>query len=304
MSLVMGIDGGGSNVRIVITDRNLAVLGESYGSAVNPSIVGHETAGDRIREAMRAALDHAKLTAEQIEAVGIGVAGAAAQHSEVWLREVVSGVLPTTDVVPSSDFEIALVGARGERRGILILAGTGSAAYGVNEAGETALVGGWGYWLGDEGSGYWIGMSALRWITWADDGRSLGTQLTERLLSELHLAHPRDLIDWLQRLGNPPVQEIAALAPSVMAVAAGGDPIACQLIWSAAEGLAIMGRTAAKRLQMEKPDYAFAGGLLETPNLLTQFLCDKLPIPEMPVGLHPPVIGAALLAIQRLNKVM
>lgn len=302
MRIVMGIDGGGSTVRVVITRDGLTVLGESSGGTVNPSIVGHETAAERIRDAMRAALHSAGTAPDQVDGVGIGVAGAATQHSEAWLREVVAPVLPTAYIVPSSDLEIALVGARGERRGILILAGTGSAAYGVNDEGDTVLVGGWGYLLGDEGSGYWIGMQALRWVTWAEDGRSLGTELTQALLTELQLEHPRDLIGWLHRLDKPPVREIAALAPVVLKVAKGGDPIAYQLIWGSAEALVAMGRATAEKLRIAEPHYVFAGGLLETPNLLSYFLCEKLRIPNIPHRLHPPVIGAALLALMHVQK--
>jgi N-acetylglucosamine kinase-like BadF-type ATPase len=145
-------------------------------------------------------------------------------------------------------------------------------------------------------------MQALRWVTWAEDGRSLGTQLTEALLAELQLEHSRDLVGWIYRSDKPPIREIAALAPLVLEIAEGGDPIAYQLIWGSAEALAEMGRSAAKKLGIEKPDYAFAGGLLEVTNLLSKRLCEKLNLPDIPQRLHPPVIGAALLALNHLNK--
>lgn len=299
MPIVMGIDGGGSTIRVAVTDHDLTVLGESRGETVNPSIIGHDSAAQRIREAMQAALYNAGVTADQIDGVGIGVAGAAAQHSATWLCEVVSSVLPSAFVVPSSDLEIALVGARGERRGILILAGTGSAAYGVNDSGESALVGGWGYLLGDEGSGYWIGKEALRLIASADDGIAEKTALSTVVLSALGLQRPRDLTGWLYQ--KPRNQEIAALAPTILKIAGEGDPVANKLITKAADALAALSRAAAKKLQIENPDYALAGGLLETPNLLTKLLCENLSIPEIPPRLHPPVIGAALLALLHLK---
>ena len=157
MTYYMGIDGGGSTVRVVIVTPDLTICGQSEGPTVNPGVVGSENAANTIRQAMRTALKSANLTADQIAAVGIGVAGAAAYHSADWLRAVVGAVTPQARIVPSADFEIALVGALGQREGVLVLAGTGSLAYGVNAAGETALVGGWGYLLDDAGSGYWIG---------------------------------------------------------------------------------------------------------------------------------------------------
>src|SRR6185295_15071152 len=109
---------------------------------------------------------------QDLSGAGVGIAGASVIHSEDWLREVFSTIMPGVPFVPSSDLEIALVGALGERRGVLVLAGTGSAGFGINLAGQSLQVGGWGYLLGDEGSSYWIGMQALQMLTRLADGRA------------------------------------------------------------------------------------------------------------------------------------
>src|SRR5690349_13591838 len=121
---VMGIDGGGSSIRAVITSLALDVRGEIRGETANPSVIGREQAAARIQNVIRATLENAALSAASIAGVGIGVAGAAASHSEAWLREVVAGVLPDSRIVASADYEIALVGAHGARKGVLVLAGT------------------------------------------------------------------------------------------------------------------------------------------------------------------------------------
>ncbi len=181
----MGIDGGGSTVRVAIITPEMQLCGETHGSTANPGVVGTAAATHTIRAAMHDALTVAQLTPAQIAAVGIGVAGAAAHHSADWLREIVADVTPNAHIVPSADFEIALVGALGERRGVLLLAGTGSVAYGVNEMGETALVSGWGYLLDDAGSGYWIGKQALNAVVRAGDRRGPETALVARILEHL-----------------------------------------------------------------------------------------------------------------------
>jgi N-acetylglucosamine kinase-like BadF-type ATPase len=295
---VMGIDGGGSAIRVVITTPDLTVRGQRDGPTVNPGVVGFETAARTIRDAMRAALASADLTPNQITAVGIGIAGAAAHHSAGWLREVVAAVTPHALIIPSADFEIALVGAVGRREGVLVLAGTGSLAYGVNAAGRSALVGGWGYLLDDAGSGYWIGIRALAAVARAADGRGPQTSLTSILLEALDLAKPLDLIGWLYHSETARTRAVAQLAPLVLDRAARGDLVAQVIITGATAELTQAAHTVMRRLDMPAPDFAFAGGLLSQPNLLSESLCAALGLDALPVPHHPPVIGAALLALE------
>lgn len=297
----MGIDGGGSTVRVAITTPEMQICGEAQGSTANPSVVGAEVAAQTIRMAMQDALTAAQLTSTHIAAVGIGVAGAAAHHSATWLREVITGVIPNTIIVPSADFEIALVGALGERHGVLVLAGTGSLVYGVNAAGETALVGGWGYIIDDAGSGYWIGRSALEVMARVGDGRGPNTALVQRILDHLGLSTPRDLVPWLYQSKQPVSRRVAALAPLVIACADEGDHVAQHIISAAWNELYHATKTVMRRLDMHNPRIAFAGGLLTTPNGLSTHLCAALQLPTIPEPRYPPVIGAALLARSALD---
>jgi glucosamine kinase len=299
-SYVMGIDGGGSTVRVAITTPELTIRGQASGPTANPSVVGRDAAAETIRAAMRSALRSADLSPEQINAVGIGIAGAAASHSEAWLREVVTAVTPHARLALSADYETALVGAIGQRCGVLVLAGTGSFAYGVNVKGETALVGGWGYLIGDEGSGYWLGSEGLRAVVRALDGRGPMTTLTTALLSALGLSDRMDLIHWLYDGAANRTREIAALGP-LMLEQASSDPVAAAIVQRAADELAQATEAVIRRLNMESPEFAFAGGLLSEPNPLTEALCRALRLSAIPVPRYPPVIGAALLALRTIQ---
>jgi len=296
-SYVMGIDGGGSTVRVVITTPELTLCGQASGPTANPSVVGHAAAADTIRTAMHSALRSAGLSPEQIAAVGIGIAGAAADHSGAWLQEVVTAVTPHARLALSADYETALVGALGQRYGVLVLAGTGSLAYGVDAKGESALVGAWGYLIGDEGSGYWLGKEGLRAAARALDGRGPLTSLTTALLSALGLSDRRDLVHWLYDDPGSHTREIAELAPLVLDQAA-IDPLAAAIIQRAADELIQAVEAVIRRLKMKSPEFAFAGGLLSGPNALTDAMCRALRLPAVPVPRYPPVIGAALLAVQ------
>lgn len=140
MRRFMGIDGGGSNLRVVIVDERMNELALQRSTTANPSVIGFDTSKTLIQQTIREALSQANM--DTVDAVGIGIAGAAATRSQDWLESLVLEVLPETHIVASSDAEIALVGALGQRHGILILAGTGNIAYGVNTKGESAYLGG------------------------------------------------------------------------------------------------------------------------------------------------------------------
>lgn len=294
---LMGIDGGGSTVRVVIVTPALDVRAEYIGPAVNPSAVGREEAASRIQAAMRETIRQAGLTPDQITGVGAGIAGASNRFAWAvdWVREVVQAVTPQARVVPSSDYEIALVGAKGQRLGILLLAGTGSLAYGVNAAGQSALVGGWGYLLGDEGSGYWLGSQALRAVARMADGRGRNTLLSKKLLKALHFTQPLDILPWLYG-ESPRVQEIARLAPLVLECAAQRDPVARSIVENGAFDLALAVRSVMHRLDLHEHRPVFAGSLLTTPNPLSRLVCTMLDMPGIPTPRYTPVIGAALLA--------
>ena len=296
--VVMGIDGGGSTLRVVITDADLNIIGQSEGGTANPSVIGHEAAAQLIHKQIQVALESAGLAAAQIEAVAAGIAGASATHSADWLDKVLRPALPQALIVPSSDVEIALVGAHARREGILVLAGTGSVAYGINASGQAAQVGGWGYLIGDEGSGYWLGLQAIQAVTQAVDGRASETTLTEVILKTLALDMPRQLIAWLYRSETPRTPDIARLAPLVIAAAA-VDPTARYILVHGAQALSDHVTALQQQLEMPNTAIALAGGLLDQPNPYALMLCEKLGLAEFPIAKYPPVMGAALLALMR-----
>ena len=198
--------------------------------------------------------------------------------------------------MPSSDLEIALVGSLGQRQGILLLAGTGSAVYGVAPGGRRLQIGGWGYLLGDEGGGYWIGSQLLRHIIARHDrgASSEDEALTRACMDVLGLAEPRELIAWLYRSKEAPATRIAGLAELVLD--ADRSKWATTCVESAAEQLTRQVDLMRSRLDYESAPIAFAGGLLDHDNALSQRVTQRLGLPRRPVARHSPVVGAALLA--------
>ncbi len=294
----IGIDGGASGLRVALAGDDLAPLSSLSTGAANPNVIGQREARARIRSSLRQLLQRAGREAREITAVGIGIAGASNRHSEQWLVETLRPVLPTSLIVPSSDLEIALVGALAQRHGILILAGTGSAAFGSAPGGRQRQTGGWGYLLGDEGSSVWLGNELLRAIIRSSEGNGgeHSDSLQRRCLDELGLSQTRDLIAWLYRADEAPAQRLAGLAPFIIEQAAGGNREALSIVKSAARHLVGQVKLIQRQPEFATAPIAFAGGLLNNDNILSREVAVGLGLPQRPKARHRPVIGAAMLA--------
>lgn len=293
----MGVDGGGSLLRVVIIDDDVNIIGEYETRGGNPSAIGRQSAAALIVTAVHRAMADSKTPPDDIAAVCLGIAGAAADHARDYVRGILGEFLPDTVIVPSSDLEIALVGAHGRREGVLLLSGTGSGALGVNPQGDTVRVGGWGYLLGDEGSGYWIGNEALKAITHGYDRLLDGAgPLSAAVLGTLGLDAARDLIAWLYRTEASRVPDVAALAPLVMRLADEGDTVANGIIDRAADHLTAYVPLLQQRLNLSDVRVAFAGGLLANDTTLSRRVCQRLSLSARPVAQYNPAVGAAILA--------
>jgi N-acetylglucosamine kinase-like BadF-type ATPase len=155
-------------------------------------------------------------------------------------------------------------------------------------------VGGWGYLLGDEGGGYWIGLQALKVFAHSSD-LAVTSRLAQRLQQHLDLKHPKDLISWLYP-ERPPVREVARLAEMVLEEAQGGDAQALEIIEHAADELAALVGIVRQRLKSPELPIAFSGGLLAGQNQLSACVMKRLALTDFPVALYSPAVGAALLA--------
>jgi len=300
MQRFMGIDGGGSNCRVVITDDNMNELIRVKRGAVNPNTVGRDQSALRIQDAIREALK--TLNLNSVDGVGIGVAGASSIYAEDWLRATIQEVLPDTFVAPASDNEIALVGGTGERYGLLLLAGTGSVGFGMNRDGDKLQVGGWGYILGDEGSGYWIGLQALKLlIHYKDHGKSF-SPFVEQVAIYLKENGASHLVEWVYIQQENPIPVIAKIASVVLDSADIGDNEALKIIEQAANDIYDMKTMLMNRLNMVNPPIVLAGGLLTSENVYSQHLLSKPGLETVIQAKHEPVIGAALLAKLALHQ--
>jgi glucosamine kinase len=238
----LGIDGGGTKTRCIIGDER-SVLGTGSGSGSNILRVGEACAQDALAGAVHEACVAAGISPQQIARTCAGVSGAAddgiASLVQRLLIAIVGGAI---EVI--GDMEVALEAAFGGDPGIIVIAGTGSIAYGRNPRGDKARVGGWGRVVSDEGSGHWIATKALAAALRSRD-EGVDSDLLQRLLAELNLATADDLVI---HLNADPVRDYAFLFPAVLASAKAGDRSAGEVFNYAGAELAQLANALIHRL--------------------------------------------------------
>lgn len=261
--LFLGIDVGASKTVCLVGDLRQA-LGRGQAGAGNPRVVGLPGFRSALDEASEQALRACSRTAPL--RVWVGVAGGALGLRPT-LRALAAEALRAEAVWVSHDGRL-LLAAAGLSKGIALVAGTGSSAYGLAADGREVSVGGWGHLLGDEGSGYDIARQALRAVTRAADGRGPATRLSEAISRALAVGGAHDLRE--RMYPPPPVAEVARLAQLVLALA-GEDEVAAAIVAGAASDLAAAVHACRGALgvgdEQEVP-VVCAGGLLGEESLL------------------------------------
>ncbi len=315
MRCFIGIDGGGSKTTCAVAGEAGDVLAAATSGPSNYHALGIDAAAavmaGVVEEAVRAV---AVAGAVQVEIAGLclALAGVARPEDRDAWREAVRGLMvreqlpvrwriTAEEVVITHDAMAALVAGTGRRQGVVVIAGTGSIAFGRNAGGDERRASGWGYLLGDEGSGYWIALQGLRAVCRADDGRGPMTALTDALLRASGVTRPQELIRPMYGAWKP--VDVAALAPVVLRVAAGGDAVAGQIVDSAAAELADAAHAVLSGLGLGESandaQVVIAGGLWDDALMCARFtsmLSRTAPSARIIRPLTEPVGGALLLA--------
>ncbi len=265
----LGIDGGGTKTECAVGDRK-AVLGKASAGSCKIREVGHDAATANLRECVGQALRRADVRADEIAASVAGLAGASDPAVVDWLQQTL-GCLVGGKIAACGDHLIAFESAfPAPEPGIIVIAGTGSIAYGRNAQGQTSRAGGHGPENSDEGSGRWIGKLAL------DSGL---------------------FVDPAEAAAEP-----ATLFPAVLKLAEGDSAEANDLLERAGRELAQLVDNVARKLRFTTPRVRIAGGVLQNSRLvqngLRAGLARHCPGAELDLALVSPVAGALGLARQ------
>ena len=298
---VLGVDGGGSGTRCVVIDASGRALSRGIGGPSNPLTAGFDEAAEAITAAVEAAAERAGV--EAFSAACLGIAGTDRPSG----RDALMGMLniPSGRVRIVTDAAAALAGATAGGPGVIVISGTGSIALGMNEGGETARAGGWGWRLGDEGSGYYIGSRALISALRAYDGRGRPTLLSKRIAEQLNLGDLSGLIDkvYVEGMG---VGEVAALAPLVGEAASEGDEEAESIMREAGEELGAAAIAVMERLGLGgEVRVAYNGGVFKLGGALLSSFIETVRGARPSSVIGPPRfeadVGAAMLALRDLG---
>jgi glucosamine kinase len=269
--VLIGADVGGTKTAVAVSrDGKIVGRAEGTGAALRPgrALVSSSAIADVVRQALAAA----GLLLGDVLVVGAAGAGREPEREE--LRKALRGENVASTVVVTTDIEIALAAAFADGPGIVVSAGTGSVAVGRDRTGKRHRIGGYGWQMGDEGSGYAIGRASLGAVSRAIDGRSPKTALSDRLLKATRSDDTDDLVRWAA--GASPA-EVAALAPHVLAVAAAGDTLAQGIADYAARELSQLAICLVPKMDINPPiPVAVTGGLLGADQQLRKTLLAKL----------------------------
>ncbi len=302
--LVLGIDGGGSKTVAWLASVDAGgeplVLGQGASGAINVQSVGTATALENLDHAVAAAFRKASLARDAVAAAVLCLAGSSREENQRLFRSWAERVRLASRFDVVSDAMPVLAAASPEGWGIALISGTGSFSFGRNASGVAARAGGWGYLFGDEGSGYWIAVAALRAVAQAADGRGPTTSLVAAVLDRLAIQAPQDLVSAVY----PSASDrgwVASMAELVIEADRQQDPVAGRILDDAASELAGMVAAVARAVALADGTYPLgvAGGVLLHGGLVGRLeaqlrRCDISPstiriVPE-------PVAGAVQLA--------
>ncbi len=302
MNYYLGVDGGGTKTECVLLDASGRLLGRGTAGPSNPLRCGFPAALEALDVAAEQTLASAQLDVGRVKAVCVGLAGAGRPRVVKRVMAHLVERFPAADVLVTTDLEVALEAAVGSGPGVILIAGTGSAALGRNSSGRTARAGGWGPWIGDEGSAFEIGRRAVQAIARVRDRLAPVTLLSDSIPAALACPNWETLVE---RVAENPQEIFPRIFPLVVEAAEQEDATAREILFSAALHLSRLAASVVRRLQMAEQEFFLArtGGVFGHSRLLDSavdaLLAGVAPRARIELLRTAPAVGAARLA-QRL----
>ncbi len=277
MSLFLGIDGGGTKIECVLADEAGEIVARASGAGANLRRVSADALRDLLAACFNALRGASGLPALRPEAVCAGFAGVSDAEARARAQDVLTGLLHPQHLYLVGDMEVALEAAVGAGAGVVLVAGTGSIAFGRNAEGRTARAGGEGarfgsdgQLTGDAGSGFDIGRRAVEAVLRAEEGRGPETILRDAELAVLGADGAEELAAVLV---PERAAELSSLVPLVTRAARRGDPVAGEILENAGTALAELALTVLRELSLAESNagvFASGGVFSESPEVLNR----------------------------------
>lgn len=296
----LGVDGGGSQTRAWLCDEAGNILGQGIGGPCNPCTQPRQSCFEHLQSAIGAAFGSRSW--QSIRSAHLGVAGAGDPTARAVLDSAVKQLFEGSalEVGISHDLKIAHAAGFEGGAGSLLVAGTGSACYGLGSRGQEVLTGGWGDLIDDTGSGSWIGLRALQLSVRQADGRVAGGALLAAVLQFLGLSSVDQLKARVHITGLPR-DERARLAPVIFDLAQSDDPLANRIVGEAVRELTLLARRNLEALSQPTPRLALMGGLAQSAffrEKLEASVRDEIPDVQISQPKLAAAAGALILAMQ------
>jgi N-acetylglucosamine kinase-like BadF-type ATPase len=253
----LGIDAGGTSYDVLAMNTDNKILFRYRNESVHLNNAGHENFANHICGAIKSILKQRKFTLTNCKGICIGVAGARYEKDRKKLRKIVSNILGFNNLIVETDTEIARYGAFGGEDGILLICGTGSILFGKIKN-KSYRIGGWGKILGDEGSGYKIGLEALKILTKEFDLKIYNSRLAKNLSSKFSITD-ENIINKIYRENFC----IHSIAPIVIELAGKNDKDCLKILMDASAELCKLIKIFFQLSKKKKVDLALSGSLIE-----------------------------------------
>jgi N-acetylglucosamine kinase-like BadF-type ATPase len=253
---IAGIDGGGTKTTLEIRNiDNGQSIRKTFG-AFNINSTGEE----QFKKLLRNVFEEL-VPIEDYKCICIGAAGISNPRVQEIMKETAKAYRYTGELILKGDHEIALRGALGADCGMILIAGTGSICYGINEEGRIVRAGGWGHLIDDGGSAYALARDGFAAVVQGSDGRREKTLLTSLYYEKLGIHTPEEIVPFLYH-SKTDKGTIAAFSTLVEQAAGEGDRIALQIIQQNASLLMELIRAVYHQLAIPNVKLALLGGLM------------------------------------------
>jgi len=306
--IVLGVDGGGTKSIGLAADLSGNVLTRREGGASNVNVVGLEGGVRALHKIISECCDDLGCAPDELASVALALAGAGDDNTKQRIKDAVNQLFEKDGRKPlpisvQTDSRAALEGAFNGGPGVVIVAGTGSVVMGKTERREILTVGGWGRYLGDEGSGYCIGREGLRAVALHFDRRGEATKLEAKLAETFQWRTRADIVQAVYQEKF----DLARLAPVVLQAAGENDVVSQKILQGAALQLAEQARVVVMQMGiLRKIGLVMVGGLIDHENVYSNSLHMKLmkllPQVEVRQPMHTPAQGAVLIALEQVRK--
>jgi glucosamine kinase len=254
-SFYLGFDGGGTKTDCILVDAESNVLARATAGPSNPLRAGYAKAWFTLSDAADVVLERHHLKATDIRGICAGIGGAGRESVAKRIATFLERAFPEAAVTVTTDLAITLNAAVGEGEGVILVVGTGSAAYGRDAKGHTARAGGRGPWFSDEGSAFDIGRRALSAVVRAEENRGPQTALSEKMLKWLGCNDWTRVLDWVVKT---PDDVFPRIFPLVAELADRGDALSCEILSSAAASLSDLAASVIEKLAMRDREISIA----------------------------------------------